>query len=201
MIYLVAFLITCVGATLAYFAVINSNNVSATSKVESVTMTSLIFDAGNPISIYANMFNFGKDMNNLFDQTYAQATVSKGTDMEVARFHYEVSIDLLDNDLVYSVNKNKPEVILTITNPDDVEVKQIKGLDYVSIDGVSGFDITDKTGEYIVDANHEIMANNDKSFVNQVWKARVTLINLDADQEKNAGKKLNGLFKLKLLED
>ncbi len=91
-----------------------------------------------------------------------------------------------------------PELILTVTQPgEDGELDHIDGLDYYTdIDGhgLNGFDITEATGLIAIAKNYEITASGDTPTVKatQEWEIKITLINLDSNQNKNTGKEFSG---------
>ena len=55
----------------------------------------------------------------------------------------------------------------------------------------NGFDITTRTGGFLIRADYEIETT---STIEQTWNIEVTLVNLDSDQNINMGKTLNGRF-------
>ncbi len=98
-----------------------------------------------------------------------------------------------------------PELILTVTQPDGKgELTQIDGLDDlyktdVDGNGLNGFDITEATGLIPIAKNYEITATGSEPTVKatQEWEIKITLINLDSNQNKNTGKEFSGQLILK----
>ncbi len=191
--YVLAFFITCIGATLAYFTVIKVSTVSPETDINSATMTSIIFDAGRPIALYANELNFAEGMNNLSGETFASSTLKIGSVEESATFYYNLSIEFFENTLLYSSYKQTPEVLLTLHDPSGNEIKSLEGLNYVTVDDVSGFDVTGKTGKYLVASNYEITTTSE---ITQKWNVKLTFVNLETSQDINKGKGLNGVMKI-----
>lgn len=191
-IYVVGLLITCVGATFAFFTVIRVSNISSEIDVSSATMTSIVYNAGEPIAIYASPQNFAQGMGNLSGSTIASAILKAGSDGALATFHYNLSLELLDNTMIYS-DSSTPELVIQVIDPDGNEVKNIEDLEYVTVDGVSGFDITGKVGNYKIADTYEISTTNE---VTQEWKITLTFVNLELSQDVNMGNGLSGSLKI-----
>ncbi len=92
-----------------------------------------------------------------------------------------------------------PELILTVIQPGEEkeELDHIDGLDYytdVDGHGLNGFDITETKGLIPIAKNYEIAATGDTPTVRatQEWEIKVTLVNLDSNQNKNTGKEFSG---------
>ena len=104
------------------------------------------------------------------------------------------------NGFTYTTDDQKPEILLTITNPAGQAVTSIEGLTYKSnvttttssgTQTVSGFDITNKTGTFAIASEYPITSNSSTSFTTQNWTITATFINLDTDQQANAGQTMN----------
>lgn len=197
-IYIVAFLITLVGASLAYFTNIKTSMVSDDVEVESATMTSIVFNAGNPLALYVSHENLGKGMGNLKDHTYAEAVLKNGTNEAVSTFYYNLTLELLDNTLVYTQSSNTPESLIIIKNPNGQVITRIEGLNYVTVNGVSGFDITGKTGVYNIAKEYQISTSNQTT---QRWELELVFVNLDTSQNINKGNGLNGFMRIEPVYD
>ena len=90
-------------------------------------------------------------------------------------------------------NENIPELLLTITDAGGNAVTDITSLTYKTVtDGkgasISGYDITNKSGEITLFNNKEIIASPTKT---DEWNVTVTLVNYDKDQSNNMGKSFN----------
>lgn len=191
--YVIAFFITCIGAAFAYFTVIKVSTVSKETDISSATMTSIIFDAGSPIAIYANEFNFGEGMNDLSGATYASSTLKVGSADESASFRYNLSIEFFENTMLYSSYTKTPEVLLSLFDPNGNEITKLEGLEYVTVGENKGFDVTGKTGEYLIASNYEITTTSE---ITQKWDVKLTFVNLETSQDINKGKGLNGALKI-----
>ena len=150
--------------------------------------------------INANTSNFGKNGTSLGDGVEATATLTANDTTKQAKETYNVFLVLDQNDLVYTVGETTPELILTVTGPNNDEIKTIDGLSYhdkgeTSRD-VSGFDITGKRDVIKIAKDYEISVDGTTDESNltttQTWKVQVTLVNLTSDQNNNTGKSVTG---------
>lgn len=191
--YVIAFLVTCAGAAFAYFTVIKVSSISPETEIKSATMTSIIFNTGNPIALYADEFNFAEGMDNLSGETYASSTLKIGSMEESASFRYNLSVEFYQNTLLYSTTEETPEVLLTLYDPNGNEITNVEGLVYKTADGVSGFDVTGKIGKYTIVEDYEITTTSE---ITHKWSAKLTFVNLSNSQDVNKGKGLNGILRI-----
>ncbi len=196
--YIIAFVFTCVGATFAYFTVIKVSNVSPKIEVTSATTDFITFDSGTPIRINPTSFNFGKGMGNLFSETFASAYLRLGSESESASYKYNLTLNIKNNNLEYSTEEEKPELIMQIVDYDGNSLDSIEGLDYVTVtdgDGneISGFDITTALGTYYIVKEHSISTISETS---HMWKAKFIFVNLSENQDKNFEKVLEGYVRI-----
>ena len=180
-------LLVVIGATYAYFAADLGGGTNANINASTGTTDSLTFDAGDPIRIHASLENFAEGMENLKGSTTATATLKANNTTNEATSKYNIFFIIDDNDFVYSTVDGQAELLLKITDPNGNEVEDITGLKRVE----DGFDITTRTGGFLVRADYEI---NTTSTLTQTWNIEVTLVNLNSDQNINKGKTLNGRF-------
>lgn len=193
--YITLFLVTCVGAAFAYFTNLNTSFVSHSAKVKSATMTSIFYNAGSPIAIVASLDNFAEGMESLKGTTSATASLKKGSTVEFEYAYYNLSLIIDENTMVYTTNEKKAEIVIKITDPNGNEIKEINGLDYVESDGNSGFDITGKTGEFMIARNYEMYTDNEDEVI-QNWNVEVTFVNFESVQDINQGNMVNGFLKI-----
>ncbi len=175
------------------------------------------------IRITANMDNFNEGNISVGDGVTGTATLIANNATNNAKDNYYVYLNIAKNELRYTNFKNAegeilegkeeddqivapdsthttkvPELILTVTQPDDKgELTQIDGLDYkedVDGNGLNGFDITEATGLIPIAKNYEITATGTEPTVKatQEWEIKITLINLDSSQNNNTGKVFSG---------
>ena len=175
------------GATYAYFAASLGGGTNANINAATGTTDSLVFDAGDPIRIHATLENFAEGMESLKGSTTATATLKANNTTNQATGKYNIFFIIDDNDFVYSTEDGHAELVLKVTDPNGNEVTSITGLKRVE----RGFDITTRIGGFLIAEDYEIETT---STTEQMWLVEVTLVNLDANQNANNGKSLNGRF-------
>ena len=189
-----------ISATYAYFQAQLGNGASANVDLDTSTTDSLTFDVGDDISLSINQFNFGVGAGNLTSNTTASATLLANNASNTATYNYYVYFRINSNEFVYTTEDNKPEIILTVTDPEGNPVTSIDGLTYVpnvqtttsdgSTQTVSGFDITTASGTFVVASAYSITANSTTP-TTQNWNFTATFINLDSDQQGNTDKSMD----------
>ena len=187
-----ALAILIIGATYAYFQNQYGDASQADVKVMTYTTDVLTFETGDDISITADQENFAQGKGNQTGSTYASALLRANNKTNTATANYYVYLNITNNEFVYTIDENTPELLLTITDDNGNEITDISGLNYVSVtDGngekVSGYDITEASGLLTLFNNREIIASPEKE---EKWNIKVTFINYDKDQSKNAGNSL-----------
>lgn len=156
-------------------------------RMETDTVDDLNFSVGNPLSITATPTTLPSGGSNLVSETTAGATLLANTATDSATYTYYVYA-IITNDFVYS-SGTTPEIVLTITNPSNSIVTGVTGLTYGTYNSISGFDITTKSGTYLL-ATQAITANSTTT-TSQDWKFKVTFLNQSYDQSANFGHNLN----------
>ncbi len=212
-------LIVVVGATYAYFQSVNGNTTIANINATTGTIDNLTFsmddidvstdniednhnidkEESSKIVINATEENFGKNGKSLGDGIKAKAHLKANNTTNVASSKYNVFfvMEEKENKLIYTMDSKHPELILTVNGPNG-EIKEIDGLVYHEKDeknpnDVSGFDITGKSGSFAIKVGEEIeVTKNDNGEKEEEWEIKVTLINLDNDQNRNTGKEVTG---------
>ena len=189
-----------VSVTYAFFQAQLGDGASADVDLSSNTTDSLKFSVSGPISLNINQFNFGVGAGNLDSSATATATLLANNNTNTATFNYYVYFRINSNEYVYTTSDSKPEIILTVTDPEGNTVTSIDGLTYVpnvqtitsdgSTQTVSGFDITTASGLFAVASDYSITANSTTQ-TTQNWEFTATFINLDSDQQNNTGKTMN----------
>ena len=186
-----AFLI--VGATYAYFTAQIGDGKRAEINVTTYTTDVLTFATGDAINLEADQTTFGKDKGSVSGATYASAVLTANNKTNKAVEHYYLYLNIENNTFTYSVQDNKPELIMTITDKDGNEVKNIEGLTYTEVTDrtnkkISGYDITTKSGLVTIFNNREIIA---EPKAEDKWNITITFVNYEADQNANTGKVLS----------
>ena len=188
-----ALLVLIVGATYAYFQASGGTGTNADVKVTTYTTDVFNFEVGSDISIYADATSFASGKGNASGSTFAKAMLTANNKTNTATEHYYLYLNISNNTFTYTQNKNTPELLLTITDASGNAVTDITSLTYKKVtDGkgasISGYDITNKSGEITLFNNKEITASPTKT---DEWNITVTLVNYDKDQSNNMGKKFN----------
>ena len=194
------FIIAIFSVTYAYFENQTGGTAKGNASVETDSIDILNFNVSNDISLTINQFNFGVGAGNLSDSATATASLKANNTTNTANYTYYVYFKINSNGFTYTTDDQKPEILLTITNPAGQAVTSISGLTYKSnvttttssgTQTVSGFDITNKTGTFAIASEYPITSNSSTSFTTQNWNITATFINLDTDQQANAGKNMN----------
>ena len=194
------FIIAIFSVTYAYFENQTGGTAKGNASVETDSIDILNFNVSNDISLTINQFNFGVGAGNLSDSATATASLKANNTTNTANYTYYVYFKINSNGFTYTTDDQKPEILLTITNPAGQAVTSIEGLTYKSnvttttssgTQTVSGFDITNKTGIFAIASSYPITSNSSTSFTTQNWTITATFINLDTDQQANAGKNMN----------
>lgn len=186
---------TIIGATYAFFTAQKGTGGSANIEVGADTTDNLSFKGGSTLSIYANADNFKQNGENITDETTVSATLKANNTTNLADDTYNVYLAIETNELDYTTLEKTPELLVTITDPDGKEIEENSDLLYKeNIKNVKGFDVTNKTGVFLIAKDFPIEVTEDAvdGTVTQEWHITLTLINLDSDQEKNTGKEVTG---------
>ncbi|MBD8922124.1 hypothetical protein EGR52_01660 [bacterium] len=190
-------LLLVIGATFAYFVAQIGAGAKSNVDINAKTVDDLKFEVSKDINLSVDQFNFASGAGNLSDNAIAKASLRANASKNTATYNYYVYFNVSLNEFIYTTSDNKPEIVLTITDPNGAEVTSIDGLTYVNAtnaDGtvVNGFDITTYKGLITVANNHEITSNSSTNYTNQEWNFKVTFINLDTNQAANDSKSLTG---------
>ncbi len=191
---LVALALLVVGVTYAYFQNQYGSASNANVNVTTYTTDVLTFSTGDDINLEADQTTFGKDKGSVSGATYASALLTANNKTNKAVEHYYLYLNIENNTFTYSVQDGKPELIMTITDKDGNEVKNIDdGLTYTEVTDrtnkkISGYDITTKTGLVTIFNNREIIA---APKAEDKWNITITFVNYEADQNANTGKALS----------
>ena len=187
---IIAVLILCVGSTLAYIIASLQDEARGNASVTSDAVDILRFEIDKDISLNPTQFNVAEGGDNLSDTAVGSAILRANSSDNNATYNYYVYFQINSNDYIYTTTEQTPEIVLTITDPEGNPVTNISGLDYVTSGGVSGFDITTKSGLYEIAELYEIISNSSIQDTIQEWEFTVSFINLDTNQAENGGKTL-----------
>ena len=183
----IVLLLSALGLTLAYFVGQIGSGATANINVTTATVDTLTFTTGADITIGpVTQQNFASGQPNQFGSTTATATLRANNTTNTANETYNLYVNITNN--TFKKTTEDAELILTITNPAGTVVNSLNGLTYTTVKGVSGFDVTEKSGLITIANNYAISvpnaSNNPKT---DTWNITLTFVNLDADQSANAG--------------
>ena len=183
-----------IGATYAYFQASGGSGTSANLRVTTYTTDVFNFEIGDDISIYADQTSFGSGKGNALGTTFAKAILTANNKTNTTTEHYNLYLNISDNNFKYAIGTSSPDLLLTIKDGNNNEITSISGLEHKTVTDakgvqISGFDITTKTGLLTLLDNREITASPTKT---DTWNITVTLINYDNDQSVNMGKTFSG---------
>ena len=189
-VYVLVLILMLSTATFAYFSMIQVTTLSPQVQAESAVTDWLIFSTGDPINIEATEENFGEDMGDISGRTYGGALLQVSDSSKEVSYNYNVILNIVENEFVYTTPTEEAELLLRVTDPDGMEVTNIPGLVYKEVTNgngevLRGFDITTEVGNYYIANNYEITSNLQTQ---HIWNVEVILVNLDSDQNANAGK-------------
>ena len=187
---IIAVLILTIGVTLAYIIAQLQDETRGNASVISDTVDVLNFEVDKDITLNPNQFNVTEGGSNLSDTAVGSAILRANSTDNNATYNYYVYFRINTNNYIYTTPEQTPEMVLTITDPNDNPVTNISGLDYVTSGGVSGFDITTKSGLFNVAELYEITSTSSTEDTIQKWTFTASFINLDTNQADNGGKTL-----------
>ena len=190
---IVAFALTIITATYAYFNAQVGDAAAADIKVNANTIDTFTFATGSQISFNINQENFASGTGNQSGSTFASALLTANNKTNTATEHYYLYLNIENNSFTYSIDNSTPEIIMTIKDSSGTEVTNISTLNHVIVTGangtqVSGYDITSKSGVITLLNNREITTTSSKE---EKWNVTITFVNYDQNQKANAGKSMS----------
>ena len=190
---IIAVLILTIGVSLAFIIAQIQDSARGNANVTSDTTDVLTFDVTKDISLNPTQFNVTEGGGGLSDSAVGTATLRANSTNDNATYTYYVYFQINSNNYVYTTTDHKPEIVLTILDPDDNPVTSVNNLEYVEVTNangseVKGFDITTKTGLFNIASLYEITSTSSTEDTIHEWTFTVTFINLDTNQYENGGK-------------
>ncbi len=200
-------LILLMGVSFAFFAMQGNGGLTTLLDVKTGTTDVLTFsfedidvtdnkrndyNDDTILNIEANQDNLSLDSLSLGDGVKIKASLRANNETNVAHMTYNLYINISINEFIHTDGET-PEILLTVNGPDG-EVKDITGLNYYSdVNGFSGFDITQRTGNFALKLDQEIdVIEADEGIKEQTWNVAITFVNLATNQEQNADKNVSG---------
>ena len=152
----------------------------------------IIFSSDNKLSIMATTDNFNSASGNLSDTINPKVRLIASNKTNEATANYYVGIRIYNNTYKYSTSNETAEILLSVYD-ENGNIVQSGGdnLDYVTVNGVSGFDITGKTGVYNIAVEHPISTNSSTAGTIHTWTFTLTFMNLETDQSINENANLD----------
>ncbi len=193
---------TYISITYAYFTASNIGTSESDINVDVANRHQLIFSNSEEILIDAGYYNFSQNMGTLSESSISTATLIAGKENDTATEYYNVLLDITSNNFEYTTEESKPELVVTITNPEGDIVEEAEGLEYVEVtdnitgDIIKGFDVTEVSGMFTISTNYEISSNDDIDGTKQNWEFTISFINLDTNQNNNSEKEMSALLLL-----
>ena len=146
----------------------------------------IIFSKDNDISLSASTDNFHTGSGNLTDTTNPQVRLIASSDTNNASTTYFAGIRIYENTYSYSTDNNTAELILSVYDENGNLLEASSDtLSFVEVNGVRGFDITEKTGAFNIAIDHPISTTSSTSGTTHTWTFTLTFVNLDNDQSIN----------------
>lgn len=146
----------------------------------------LIFTKGSNLSLSATTDNFQIGGSNLSSTTNPKVKLVASSKTNSASATYYVGVVINSNTYTYTTSDNTAEVILTIKDENGNNVTSgVDGLTYVTSGGVSGFDVTGKTGLFNIKTDYPISTTSSSTGTTHTWTFTLTFVNLGTDQSDN----------------
>ncbi|MBE6140531.1 MAG: hypothetical protein E7172_03225 [Firmicutes bacterium] len=191
----IALIAIVVGATYAYFEAQNEASGGANIGVDAATTDVFRLTSSDAIELNANPSNFKQGDANLVGEAQASAYLRANNNTNTATYNYYVYLDIEENDFVYSVDENTPELLLKVYEGEigENEVTSIPGLTRKTTEDVEGFDITGITRAITLVNNREITTTSE---IEEKWSIEIIFVNLESDQKANQGKILDASLRI-----
>ncbi len=152
----------------------------------------LIFTKGSNLSLSATTDNFQTGGSNLSSTTNPKVKLVASSKTNSASATYYVGVVINSNSYTYTTSDNTAEVILTIKDENGNNVTSgVDGLTYVTSGGVSGFDVTGKTGLFNIKTDYPISTTSSSTGITHTWTFTLTFVNLGTDQSDNENAKMS----------
>ena len=198
LIIIVSVLVVFIGVTLAYVVGQISDGAIGNANVTADTTDNLQFSVDKDISLNPTQFNVIEGGGGLSDTAVGTATLLANSTNKTATYDYYVYFNIKSNNYTYTTEDYKPEIVLTITDPEGNLVIELvnSDLEYVEAENADGtitkgFDITTASGLINIASLYEITSNSSTDATVQDWTFTVTFINLTTNQSANGGSTLD----------
>ena len=176
--------------TFSYLAPDISEDINSKGEVTASGDT-IIFNNGKALTLSATTDNFTTGGTNLTSTTNPTAKLVASSKTNKADATYYVGVYIKNNTYTYSTTAKTPEVLLTIKDEKGSNVTSVDGLTYTTSGGVSGFDVTDKTGLFNIKTDYPIATTSSTTGTTHTWTFTLTFVNLSTDQSINENANMN----------
>ena len=176
--------------TFSYLAPDVDEDVNSKGEVTASGDT-IIFNNGTALTLSASTDNFKTGGTNLTSTTNPTAKLVASSKTNKADATYYVGVYIKNNTYTYSTTAKTPEVLLTIKDEKGSNVTSVDGLTYTTSGGVSGFDVTDKTGLFNIKTDYPITTTSSTTGTTHTWTFTLTFVNLSTDQSVNENANMN----------
>ncbi len=158
------------------------------ANVTGETADQLIFVENNTFDMKPGSHNLNENTGNYSATVNPTVVLKAANEITGAIGYYDVLFFVGTNEYSYSTGDLKtPELLLTIIDPNGNEVTEVDGLNHFTIDGVSGFDITDANNIYKIKLNNKIESFSSSGYTDE-WSFTITMLNLNVNQNVNRDK-------------
>ena len=178
MITIIVIVLGVLGASYAYFQGSIAGNGLSNIKTIANSLDNLVFTPGSDITITANQSNFGSGSGNRSGSTTSTVKLTARNDASSTHY-YRIYLLISENTFVYTYGTT-PELPLTVTKNGTTV---INAMDVTTTKGV--IDIPTVSGGSSLKQPITASAG---STTTDTWVATVTFVNLNSNQNGNAGK-------------
>ena len=198
LVIIVSILVLFIGISFAYVVAQLSGGAFGDVDITSDTTDNLTFSVSKDISLNPTQFSVTEGGGGLSDTAVGTASLLANSTNNTFSTTYYVYFNINSNNYIYTTEDQKPEIVLTITDPNNNPVTELPNNDltYVTAENadgttVSGFDITTVSGLFNIASLYPISSTSSTKATIQNWTFTVTFINLTTNQTENGGKTLN----------
>ena len=195
---IVSALVLFIGISFAYVVAQLSGGTTGNVNVTADTTDNLQFSIDKEINLNPTQFNVLEGGGGLSDTSVGTATLLANSTTNNFSTTYYVYFQINSNNYIYTTEDNKPEIVLTIMDPNGNLITELPNNDltYVEVENadgseVKGFDITTASGLFNVASDYVISSNSSTNATAQDWTFKVTFINLITNQSANGGSTLD----------
>ncbi len=185
LIFLAFLIMVLVGVSFAYFVIDKTGGMDF--KIETLTKSDaeIEFISGSPLTIDANMTNFAENGNNLSSTTKPSVVLTYD---KVTADVYYTFFDIKENEFVYTTDEKTPELVLVVQDEVGQYITSVPGLENATVDGKTGFDVTEALGIYKIYDEKFIRTDGVDDETIHTWTFTLYFVNLDSNQNANSGK-------------